>query len=188
MHMKRKSLIIPAIFIIILLVVMFVFKHSDSILHKEIQKEAQKYKKEDLALILLKNKVDTKYDRENVSVITKNLPLGKKIKLSGVTQFIGEDVYTLIMDYEIFDYKEIKIDNTVVPDACFKNSVLLFSLVKDLDYTEYKLHDKSNENTGCTYTYKFSRSMIENKMGVDVRKYATSLEEIEELLTRLEYK
>lgn len=118
----------------------------------------------------------------NVKVITliDQLPLPSGITRGAVELSTAEKPYGVLIHYNVDNHSITTEENDF-----FKNSVLLFATIDNVDKITHAGHWKISELSSYSFYYTFSRSDIENAMGFDVREYSGSEEKLAELMAKI---
>jgi bla regulator protein BlaR1 len=123
---------------------------------------------------LLKYKSPYIGDASNVSNLLNTLPLGEyKKRISLDTE---KEPYGLTADYDITQFKDSGTD--ITEKGFLLNSVILFSLIDNLDIILYNVRDGSRSDN-----YSYTRSVLQIYFDRDLRDYSKDKKDFEKLLS-----
>lgn len=114
-----------------------------------------------------------------ISALPKPVGLeGKGMELQTKTQPYGVTIVYKIDDEAKKTFADL--------DIFYKNSIMLLSLVDNVDLITYKVDHTINRTTRSSMSVKMSRAEADQLLGEDVRHFATDEQSVRELIDRLE--
>jgi Antirepressor regulating drug resistance, predicted signal transduction N-terminal membrane component len=106
--------------------------------------------------------------RDTIELQTKSTPYGITINLT------------------MKDKSGIVSNGILNSDGFYRNSIILFSLIDNVDVVDYKLKDKTSKESGAIYGFTYTREMAEKLLGEDVRNYSSDIDTLKELIDKVE--
>ncbi|WP_094551404.1 M56 family metallopeptidase [Petroclostridium xylanilyticum] len=131
---------------------------------------------------LMDNK--TPYVGNNYKVIKliDAMPLTKGIVRDTVELQTANLPYGIMIYYEMNDASVIKIRDAISGDAFYRNSIVLFSLIDNVDIISCKIIDKTGDYDEVSYIFTLTRAEAEKLIGEDVRHFAYNADTIRRLI------
>lgn len=117
----------------------------------------------------------------NVRKVIGTLEWPEGIQWNGMELQTKEEPYGIIMNYKIVDKEDISfydedIKERVIDGTFFyKNAILMFSLIDNVDNISINLED-TVEYSDTTMGFTITRGEVESWIGLDVRDYTQSIE------------
>ncbi|MED3575456.1 DUF4825 domain-containing protein [Cytobacillus praedii] len=71
-------------------------------------------------------------------------------------------------------------------EVYYRNSILLLSLIDNVDIITYSIDDSPGQNDGIVNTFTFTREQADKQFGEDVRHYAIDETSLRQLIDRLD--
>ncbi|MGW9127740.1 M56 family metallopeptidase [Paenibacillus chitinolyticus] len=140
------------------------------------------------------------YDMEKL-MKNKTLYVGNHIKVGGLIGGMprpnglegrGIELQTKAQPYGVTVYY-VAIDDTAVlndrassGEAFYRNSILMLSLIDNVDWITYSIADPAGPDDGSAYTFTLTREQAEKMLGEDVRSYGKDQTSLRQLIDRLE--
>ncbi|MEC0245897.1 M56 family metallopeptidase [Paenibacillus chitinolyticus] len=106
---------------------------------------------------------------------------GRGIELQTKAQPYGVTVYYVVNDDTI-----VLKDGAVGGEAFYRNSILLLSLIDNVDWITYSIADPAGPNDDPAYSFTLTREQAEKMLGEDVRSYGKDQTSLRQLIDRLE--
>jgi len=180
LNYRKPSFWITAIIIILVAVFITVFATNPE---KEIEKELafNGYNIEKL----LKNKTPYVGDNSKVAAIIDALKLPEGLIRNTIELKTEESPYGLIINLDMEDASGMLQNGAISSNALFTDSVLLFSLIDNVDYIEFRIEDKTGKYDGAKYGFTFTRAEVERLTGEDVRVYSANEASIQKLIDKV---
>ena len=137
---------------------------------------------------LLNNKTDYNEDISKIVNLLDSIPIPDGIKREDIT-FQTSGVSNVIkFSYIINNYKKILDEDVIVVDQFRKNSIILLSLIDNVDIITYSFIDKDSNHPGAIYTFPFTREYANNEMGYDITEKTESADVFKDFLLKVENK
>ena len=108
--------------------------------------------------------------RDTVELQTDYLPYGITIN------YIMNDSYNVLL-----------VNGAINGEAFYRNAIILFSLIDNVDVINCKIADKTGQHEGALYTFTYTREMTEELIGKDVRPLAASADTLKDLIDRINH-
>ncbi|MFD2745795.1 M56 family metallopeptidase [Paenibacillus yanchengensis] len=93
--------------------------------------------------------------------------------------------YGAIIHYMISDDADTIIDETIDSEAFYRNSIMLLSLIDNVDYITFLIMENTGQYDGATYSITVKRDQVDKMFGEDVRHYASDETSMRQLIDRL---
>lgn len=90
--------------------------------------------------------------------------------------------YGITINLNMKDASSITVQGALNGAAFYPNSILLFSLIDNVDIINYKISDDTGKYSGASYTLPYTRETVENLIGEDVRPYGASTDTLKNLI------
>lgn len=134
---------------------------------------------------LMKNKTPYVGNNSKVVGLVDAMPLPKGIVRDTVELQTAASPYGITIHFSINDASGIKVQGAIKGDAFYRNSIMLFSLIGNVDVINCKIADKTGNYDGASYGFTYTRAASEKLMGGDVRRFAGSADTLKNLIDRL---
>jgi len=134
---------------------------------------------------LIANKTLYVGDNSKVIALIDAMSLPKGIVRDTFELQTDKAPYGITINLIMNDASNVTVQEAKSGDSFYRNAILLFSLIDNVDTIKYKISDSTGNYDGESYIYTYTRKMIEEMMGEDVRPYAVSTNTIKKLLDRL---
>ncbi|WP_217560225.1 M56 family metallopeptidase [Paenibacillus sp. GbtcB18] len=140
------------------------------------------------------------YDMEKL-MENKTLYVGNHIKVGGLIGGMprpnglegrGIELQTKAQPYGVTVYYVANDDMAVLKDgpnsgeAFYRNSILMLSLIDNVDWIAYSIADPAGPNDGSAHTFTLTREQAEKMLGEDIRSYGKDQTNLRQLIDRLE--
>lgn len=106
---------------------------------------------------------------------------GKGIELQTKAQ-----PYGLTINYIMNDSTDVLKDGAISGEFFYRNTILLLSLIDNVDIISYSIADNTGQYDGAMYGLTFTRERIDKLLGEDVRHYAADDTSLRQLIDRLD--
>lgn len=129
----------------------------------------------------------TAYVGNNAKVVAliDAMPFPAGLVRETVELHTGTRPFAITINMDMREVSGILENGAISGSALFPNSVMLFSLIDNVDTIKYRLSDNTGKYDGASYGFTFSRSMPEKLLGEDVRSYSADRELLQKLLDRV---
>ena len=131
---------------------------------------------------LIANKTSYVGNNSKVVALIDALPLPEGIVRDKVELKTDRAPYAMIINLITEESTDVFIKKGMISNEICANTILLFSLIDNVDTIEYSVSDR-NGSVSSLLTY--SREVIEGYMNGDVRPYAKNKERLEELVEKI---
>ncbi|WP_342561605.1 M56 family metallopeptidase [Paenibacillus sp. FSL R7-0345] len=122
-------------------------------------------------------------------------PVPEGLKAAGMELQTVAPPYGLTIKYDMNDSAGVKKDEAISGDVFYRNAIVLFSLIDNVDsityvltdpvgQVTYSLTDKSSPYGSASYSYTFERGQIDKLLGGDVRQYGADEAGLRQLIDR----
>lgn len=135
---------------------------------------------------LMESKTNFVGDNSKVVALIGEMPLPAGLEGAGIELKTGSRPYELTINYSMKDAAGVKKDGAISAEFFYRNSILLFSLIDNVDSIIHVIADHTGEYDGVTYTSTFLREQIDKQLGEDVRQYAADETGLRQLIGRLD--
>ncbi|NOU78278.1 DUF4825 domain-containing protein [Paenibacillus sp. LMG 31459] len=135
---------------------------------------------------LMESKTNFVGDNSKVVALIGEMPLPAGLEGAGIELKTGSRPYELTINYSMKDAAGVMKDGAISGEAFYRNSILLFSLIDNVESIIHVIADHTGEYDGVTYTYTFLREQIDKQLGEDVRQYAADETGLRQLIDRLD--
>jgi bla regulator protein blaR1 len=131
--------------------------------------------------ILLKNKTLYVGNASKVGGLIGGLPKPEGLQGKGIELQTRAQPYGLTINYFMQDSTDLIKDGTMYNGMLYRNSVLLLSLIDNVESVTYSIGD----GTGQLERYMLTREQADRLLGGDVRKYGADEISLRQLIDRL---
>ena len=80
--------------------------------------------------------------------------------------------YGVVISYRVKNIDEVMVDGAVTDEYFYKNSILMFALIGNLDTITINMIDDGGQYDGAVYSFNHTRQVADRYMGNDVRLLA----------------
>jgi bla regulator protein blaR1 len=130
---------------------------------------------------LLANKTPYVGDNSKVVALIDAMPLPAGIVRDKIELQTSATPYAITINYIGSNAGQ----ETRTSDVFYRNSLLLFSLIENVEVINCQIHAGSGKDNNSSYTLTYTRAMADNLLGGDVRHYASSSESLTTLIDHL---
>ncbi len=134
---------------------------------------------------LMDNKTPYVGNNSKVVALIDAMPLPKGIVRDTVELQTAALPYGITIRFNMNDVSGVKVQGAISGDAFYRNSIMLFSLIDNVDVITCKIADISGNFDGASYSFTYTREMAKKLMGEDVRRYAGSTGTLKNLIERI---
>jgi beta-lactamase regulating signal transducer with metallopeptidase domain len=132
---------------------------------------------------LMKNKTLYVGNNSKVVGLIDSIPLPNGFKRETIELQTSSKPYGLTINLNMKDSSNAMANGVL--SSLYNDSVLLFSLIDNVDIIEYKLSDKTGNYDAAAYTFTHTRDNVQEFMGEDVRLYSDNTESLKKLINKL---
>lgn len=130
---------------------------------------------------LMDNKTPYVGNNSKVIALIDAMPWPADLKRDTVALQTDASPYGITIHFHINDASAIKVSD----DAFYRNSIMLFSLIDNVDVISCKISERTGNYDGASYGFTYTREMVEKLMGEDVRRYAVSTATLKSLIDQI---
>jgi len=135
---------------------------------------------------LMKNKTLYVGNHAKVGGLISGMPMPIGFEGNGIALQTKAQPYGLTINYIMNDSTDVIKEGAISDGAFYRNSILLLSLIDNVDNITYSIVDNTGQNDGATYTFTFTREQVEKLLGEDVRHRAADEASLRQLIDRLD--
>lgn len=129
---------------------------------------------------LIKNKTPYVGNNSKVVGLVSAMPVTKGIVTNTV------ELHTMALPYGITIHcSNVNSYNSINKADFYRNSILLLSLIDNVDIINYELADKSDKNVTTSYKFTYTRSEAEKLIGGDIRHFSASTNTLKKLIDKI---
>ena len=135
---------------------------------------------------LIDNKTSYVGNNGKVVALIDAMPLPEGIARSVVElQTASSSPYGITINFTMKDSSGVKVGGAICGDAFYRNSIILFSLIDNVDVISCNIVDKTGKYDGASYTFSYTREAAEGLIGEDMRNYAVSADILKTLIDKV---
>ncbi|MBP1989361.1 M56 family metallopeptidase [Paenibacillus eucommiae] len=135
---------------------------------------------------LIDNQTPYVGNNSKVVALIDAMPLPVGIKRGTVELQTANPPFGITIQLMMSDASELTaVSGAISGDAFNRNSILLFSLIDNVENISYKIIDNTGNFDGASYNFTFNREQADKWAGSDVRHYADNIESLKNLIDRL---
>lgn len=134
---------------------------------------------------LIANKTLYVGNNSKVVALIDAMPLPTGIVRDTVELQTANSPYGITINLIMHDASNVSVQGAISGSAFYPNTILLFSLINNVDIINYKIFDNTDEYDGVSYDFTYTREMANKLMEEDVRVYADSVDTLKNLIDRL---
>ncbi len=134
---------------------------------------------------LMSNKTSYVGNNSKVVALIDAMPLPEGMVRDTVVLQTSSQPYEITIKLIMNDASGITREGAISEYAFLPNSILLFSLIDNVDMIHYKIVDHTGENDGASYDLTYTREMAEMLLEEDVRNYAKDADEVKNLIEKV---
>ena len=138
-----------------------------------------------VAETLMANKTLYVGDNSKVVALIDAMPLPAGIVRDTVALQTSATPYGITINYYLSDTSDVIRQGAINGDVFNRNSILLFSLIDNVDVINCKISDSTGKYNGTSYSFTHTRKAVEQLMAEDVRLFASSTDALKTLIDRL---
>jgi len=131
---------------------------------------------------LMDNKTIYVGNNSKVIGLIDAMPLPNGIVRDAVELQTANLPYGITINYIMNDSSGITVNRAISGDVFYRNAIMLFSLIDNVDVINCKIVDKTGKHDGAIYVFSYTRKMAEELIGQDVRPFAQSSDTIRNLI------
>ncbi|MBP0725772.1 DUF4825 domain-containing protein [Bacillus sp. RG28] len=135
---------------------------------------------------LMKNKTLYVGNASKVGGLTSGMPQPKGLEWNGMALQTTAQPYGVTFNYKINDSNYGVKEREINSEVFYRNSILLLSLIDNVDIITYSIVDSLGQNNGKDKTFTFTREQADKLFGEDVRRYAKDEKSLRQLIDRLD--
>jgi beta-lactamase regulating signal transducer with metallopeptidase domain len=120
-----------------------------------------------------------------VGGLISGMPKPNGIKWNGLELETKSPPYGVIIHYSMNDATDVLRNGAISHDVFYRNSILLLSLIDNVDHITSFIVDNTGQDDGATYSVTVQRDQVESMLGEDVRHYAEDEASLRQLIDRL---
>jgi beta-lactamase regulating signal transducer with metallopeptidase domain len=134
---------------------------------------------------LMENKTLYVGNAGKVGGLISGMPKPNGIKWNGLELETKSPPYGVIIHYSMNDATDVLRNGAISHDVFYRNSILLLSLIDNVDHITSFIVDNTGQDDGATYSVTVQRDQVESMLGEDVRHYAEDEASLRQLIDRL---
>lgn len=135
---------------------------------------------------LLKNRTPYVGAASKVGGLIGALPIPEGLEPAGMALQTVAPPYGLTIKLDMHDSAGVTSDGAISGDVFYRNSIVLLSLIDNVDSITYSLADHTGQYNGAAYSLTFVRERVNEQLGSDVRQYADNEAGLHQLIDRIE--
>ncbi|TVX99082.1 M56 family metallopeptidase [Cohnella terricola] len=135
---------------------------------------------------LMKNKTPYVGNHVKVGGLIGGMPMPIGFEGKGIELQTKAQPYGLTIHYLMNDSTGVVSEGAISGETFYHNSILLLSLIDNVDSITYSIVDNTGLYDGATYSFTFTREQIDERLGEDVRHYAVDETNLKQLIDRLD--
>ncbi len=136
---------------------------------------------------LYNSKIKYVGNNSGVSKIVRLLPFAEGVKVEKIELHTDSEPYGVTLYYIIDDYDKAVINGTVKSDGFYKNAILMFCLIDNVDSITINIKDEIKYK-GAMYSYTYLREDFDNVFDKPLREYSTDFENFKTLFSAISMK
>ncbi|MBD2864628.1 M56 family metallopeptidase [Paenibacillus oceani] len=134
---------------------------------------------------LLANKTLYVGSASKVGGLIGGMPKPAGLIADGLELHTKAQPYGVTVHYVRNDPTGISEEGAVNGETFYRNSILMLSLIDNVDWITYSIADQAGRYDGAVYSITFTRGQIEEQIGEDVRRHAADEVGLKRLIDRL---
>lgn len=135
---------------------------------------------------LMANKTLYVGNHSKVGGLISAMPKPTGIQVNELELHTEAPPYGMTISYLMHDATAVTKDGAISGEAFTRNSVLLLSLIDNVDSVTHHIVDNTGQYDGASYSVTFTREKVEELLGEDVRHYAADETSLQQLIDRLD--
>ena len=137
---------------------------------------------------LIDNKTPYVGNNSKVIGLIDALPLPGGIVRDTVELQTAALPYGLKINFNMNVDSDIKRRDAISGDAFYRNSIVLFSLIDNVDIISCNIRDKTGDYDGASYSFTLTRGEAEKLIGEDVRSFAYNADTLRRLIDMIPWR
>lgn len=134
---------------------------------------------------LMNNKAPYIGNNSKVIALIDAMPLPNGIVRKTVELQTDAPPYGITINFSMNDASSIMVNSAISGDALYPNSIMLFSLIDNVDVINCRIADNTGKYDGVSYNFIYKREMADKLIGKDVRLFSDSTDTIKNLIDQL---
>ncbi|AJS61225.1 M56 family metallopeptidase [Paenibacillus sp. IHBB 10380] len=134
---------------------------------------------------LMENKTLYVGNHSKVGGLISGMPKPIGFEVNGIELQTKAQPYGLTINYIMNDSTDVKKEGAISGESFYHNSILLLSLIDNVDSITTSIVDNTGQYDGVTYSFTFTREQVDKLLGEDVQHYATDEISLRQLIDRL---
>jgi hypothetical protein len=134
---------------------------------------------------LLANKTLYVGSASKVGGLIGGMPKPAGLTADGMELHTKAPPYGVTVHYVRNDPTGIPEEGAVNGETFYRNSILMLSLIDNVDWITYSIADQAGRYDDAVYSYTFTREQIDEQIGEDVRRHAADEVGLKRLIDRL---
>ncbi|UZM97945.1 DUF4825 domain-containing protein [Lysinibacillus sp. MHQ-1] len=135
---------------------------------------------------LMENKTLYVGNASKVGSLLSGMPEPTGLEWNGMALQTTAQPYGVTVNYIMNDSVPGIDKGEINNEIYYRNSILLLSIIDNVDIITYSIVDSPHQNDGIVNTFTFTREQADKLLGEDVRHYATDETGLRQLIDRLE--
>lgn len=135
---------------------------------------------------LMENKTLYVGNASKVGGLLSGMPEPTGLEWNGMALQTTAQPYEVTVNYIMNDSVPGIDKGEINNEIYYRNSILLLSIIDNVDIITYSIVDSPHQNDGMVNTFTFTREQADKLLGEDVRHYATDETGLRQLIDRLE--
>ncbi|WP_068776548.1 M56 family metallopeptidase [Paenibacillus sp. FJAT-26967] len=153
---------------------------------KPLQQSSQPVHSEDAVDKLMKNKTLYVGNHIKVGGLIGGTPKPIGLEVKDIELQTKAPPYGLTINYIMNDSAGVMREGAISGEPFYRNSILLFSLIDNVDHITYSIVDNTGQYDSAPYIFTFTREQVDKLLGEDVRLHAADKESLRQLMDRLD--
>jgi beta-lactamase regulating signal transducer with metallopeptidase domain len=134
---------------------------------------------------LMENKTLYVGNHSKVGGLISGMPRPIGFEGNGIELQTKAQPYGLTINYIMNDSTDVLKEGAISGESFYRNSILLLSLIDNVDSIATSIVDNTGQYDGVTYSFTFTREQVDKLLGEDVRHYAADETSLRQLIDRL---
>jgi len=135
---------------------------------------------------LMENKTLYVGNHVKVGGLIGGMPIPAGLEVNGLALQTKALPYGVTINYIMNDSTDVLQEGAISGEAFYRNSILLLSLIDNVDSITFSIVDNTGQYDGATYSFTFTREQADKLLGEDVRHYAEDETSLRKLIDRLD--
>ncbi|RCX07346.1 beta-lactamase regulating signal transducer with metallopeptidase domain [Anaerobacterium chartisolvens] len=134
---------------------------------------------------LINNKTPYVGNNSKVVALIDAMPLPEGIVRDTIELQTTVSPYEITINYIMKDSSGVVVNEAVCGDTFYQNSIILFSLIDNVDVINCKIIDKTGKYNGASYAFPYTREAATQLLGEDAHSYARSADTLKALINKV---